>query len=218
MTTLTIMKQRIADEVARSDLTTMIAYAITDAIAHYQSKRFLFNESRDACTFDTVNTQEWYDKYDNKHIPNFMAIDYVQLDIDNNIFSLDRQEPEILDSIGTNVSAPGQPYSYTYYDRMIRLYPVPNEVWEVRVAGHIKLDAPATDAEANNEWMIDAERLIRNRAKLNLASHIVSSGLLPTIDVQALAIFKQEEIDALNELKGRTAKATGTGKIKPYGF
>jgi hypothetical protein len=214
MTTLAVMKERIADELARSDLTQPIAYAISDAIAAYQSKRFFFNELREAL-FDTYPSQEWYDLSDSPHIPNLMAIDSIRVAIDNNFWELCRKTPEEMEN--TQVSpAEGQPTSYTYYDQQLRLYPVPNDSWEVTVSAHVKLNEPASDTEKYNAWMTDASRLIRARAKLNLARNVNASGLDPGFSPQALIIFSSEESDAFNELKARTAKQLGTGKIAPY--
>lgn len=214
MTTLAVMKQRIADELARSDLTAMIAYAISDAINAYQSRRLFFNESRDI-TFDTAADQEWYDRYDNAAIPNLMAIDYMRVAIDSTFWELCRETPEAMESSQVDPTT-GQPTSYTYFNQQIRLYPIPNDAWEVTVVGHIKVNEPASDTEARNPWMTDAERLIRARAKLNLARNVNASGMDPTFSPQALLIFKDEENDAFNELKARTAKQVGTGKITPY--
>jgi len=214
MTTLAVMKQRIADELARSDLTAMIAYAISDAINVYQSRRFFFNESLDI-QFDTAADQEWYDRYDNAAIPNLMAIDYMRVAIDSTFWELCRRTPEEIQTSQV-VPATGQPTSYTYFNQQIRLYPVPDDTWEVTVAAHIKVNEPASDTEARNPWMTDAERLIRARAKLNLARNVNASGMDPTFSPQALAIFSSEEVDAFNDLKPRTAKQVGTGKITPY--
>lgn len=214
MSTLTIMKQRVADELARSDLGAMISFAISDAIAYYQSKRFLFNESRDI-TFDTVDEQEFYDRYDHVAIPNLMAIDYAKITVNTNtILNLRRADPEEIESFQPTTS--GEPNCYSYYEQQIRLYPVPNDTWEIRIGAHIKLDEPASDTEIRNAWMTDAERLIRARAKLNLARNVNAAGLDPMFSDKALLIFKDEEMDAFNELKARTAKSLGTGQIKPY--
>jgi hypothetical protein len=212
MTTLSVMKQRIADEVARSDLTSMIAYAISDAISYYQSKRFLFNESRDI-EFDTASDQEFYDKYDNAAIPNLMKIDYVKLDLDGWAYTLCRADPEELEDYS---AASGQPTSYTYYDRQIRLYPVPDQAWTIRIAGHLKLDEPASDTEKHNAWMVEAERLIRARAKLNLARNVNAAGLTPTFADKAIAIYSAEERDAFDEMKMRTNAIHATGRVKGY--
>jgi hypothetical protein len=214
MTTLAVMKARIADELARSDLTTMIAYAIDDAIAAYQSRRFFFNELREVL-FTTADGQEWYDFSDSEYIPDLMAIDSIRVAIDSNFWELCRKTPDELES--TEVSpAEGQPTSYTYYNQQIRLYPIPNDTWDVTVSAHIKLAAPVSDDETYNAWMTDAERLIRARAKLNLTRNVNASGIDPGFSPQAVIIFGSEETDAFNELKSRTAKQLGTGKIKPY--
>jgi hypothetical protein len=214
MSTLAVMKQRIADELARSDLTPMIAYAISDAIKHYQSKRFFFNESRDI-EFDTVDDQEWYDKFDHAAIPNLMAIDYIRVDDGGTIYTLCREEPEAMENI-SSTPATGVPTSFTYYNRQIRFYPVPDDVYEVTIAAHLSLDEPASDSTINNAWMTDAERLIRARAKINLARNVNAAGLDPMFSDKAIMLFKDEENDAFTELKARTAKSLGTGKIKPY--
>ena len=57
MTILSVMQARIADDLARPDITNQIADAINDAIAHYQSTRFYFTETRTA-SFSTVAGQE----------------------------------------------------------------------------------------------------------------------------------------------------------------
>jgi hypothetical protein len=111
----------------------------------------------------------------------------------------------------------GQPYSYTYYNRSIRLYPVPSEtVYEVRIGGHWQVVEPASDTEKYNPWMIEAEQLIRARAKLNLARNVNAAGLTPTFSDKALIIYRDEETDAFNELKMRTNKLLSSGKVKPY--
>jgi hypothetical protein len=214
MTTLAVMKARIADELARSDLTTMIGYAITDAIYAYQSRRFFFNELRDVL-FTTADGQEWYDFSDSEYIPDLMAIDSIRVAIDDSFWELCRKTPDELES--TEVSpAEGQPTSYTYYNQQIRLYPIPSDTWDVTVSAQIKLAAPVSDDETYNAWMTDAERLIRARAKLNLTRNVNASGIDPGFSPQALIIFGSEETDAFNELKSRTAKQLGTGKIKAY--
>lgn len=212
MTTLAIMKTRVADELVRSDLTAMIGYAISDAIAAYQSKRLFFNESRDV-TFDTSPAQEFYDQDDNDLIPNLMKIDYVRITIGGVLWELNRAEPQDLEAFSP---ANGQPTSYTYYGQQIRLYPIPNDVWEVRVAAHVGVSAPASDTEKYNPWMTYAERLIRARAKRELAINVNASGHEPGFSPQAIVIFKMAEDEAFSELKSRTTTQVGTGRIKSY--
>ena len=206
MTTLAIMKARIADELARDDLTSQIGTAITTAIEAYQRTRFAFNESRDI-TFATVADQEFYGPAANPLIPNLYRIDFANILIGNTVCDLVRRRHQVLEDLSNNATAKGQPFNYAYYDKQIRLYPVPtSSTWTVRIAAHVKLPAPATDAETGNAWMTDAERLIRARAKQELFAHVL-------YDLEKAGVMNQAAQDALDELKGEAALQAGLGLI-----
>lgn len=172
MSTLAIMKARIADEIARSDLTTQIAYAIDDAIEAYQQCRFFFNETREV-TFTTVANQEFYGKTDQAELGNLVDIDYMTIYYGDQSYEVVQERPNIVEWSSTNGTSTGQPTSYAYYNQQIRLYPVPDTAGHsVRVAGAYKVAAPTTDSEADNPWMTHAKRLIRCRAKFEIYSHV----------------------------------------------
>ncbi len=220
MTNLDTMKSRIADDLARSDLTSQIASAITTAIEAYQDNRFFFNESRDI-TFDTVPDQQFYDATDQSDIPDLINIDWMTVLINtNDLRTLVRRDPQRLDYDAGNTSSTNQPYSYTYYQQKIRLYPIPSGVWPVRIQGHIKANAPANGTEANNPWMTYAERLIRSRAKYELAVHVIRdmelASLMSPHPRPAGMTVGHEAWAAFEELKNRTGKMHSTGTIRPY--
>src|SRR5690606_8534706 len=116
MSTLLKMKQRIAREVARSDLGEMIGDAINDAIDAYQYKRFYFNETREI-TFDTTPGQEFYDKNDHEAIPNLYKIDYIKVVVNNVLLDVERVRPEDHEE---HLPAEGEPTSFSYYEQMLR--------------------------------------------------------------------------------------------------
>lgn len=214
MTTKAVMKTRIADELTRADLSQQIGYAIDDAIAAYQTERFYFNESR-AITFSTVASQEFYTSADNAAIPDIMAIDSIGLVLGSTFDLLRRATNIELEELSDNGAASGQPFAYSFYEQQLRLYPVPSGVWTVRVSGHIKLSAPTSDDETGNAWMTDAERLIRSRAKFELCAN---DG---TGDAQLMALMprmKEMTADAFTQLKGRSARQSGTGIIRAMAF
>jgi len=207
MATLATMRARIADDLIRDDLTPQIASAITTAISVYQSERFLFNESRDVW-FPTVASQEFYTAADNPHIPNLMAIDYAKCIANPVVTDLSRRDPSELETLSQSGTQGGEPYAYAYYDRKIRLYPIPtSNAWNIRLGAHITVAAPATDTEANNPWMTDAELLIRSRAKYELAVHVLKDGDLESKMVMA----EKREFD---RLKGRTNKLVSGGRVR----
>lgn len=213
MTTLAIMKARIADELGqRTDLTSQIAYAISDAIAAYQAERFYFNETR-SITFTTVADQEFYDADVAASLANIWAVRFVTLTVGDHSYSLGYMDPadmEVSSASGTNT---GQPGWYTWESNQIRLYPTPSEAWTVRVGCSASVAAPATDGEAANPWMTEAERLIRSRAKLEMAIHVVQD--------QALAAAMGEAVaEAFRQLKDKTTKrlAAPGGRVKAMEF
>lgn len=206
MTTLATMKARIADELARSDLTSQIAYAISDAIVAYEDERFHFNETR-ATTFSTVDGQEFYDSNDAAAIGNIQKIDYVKVYVGNDPHDLAYERPGEMESLSVNGTQEGTPWAYTWYGNQIRLYPVPDQAYTVRVGASVKVAAPATDGEANNPWMTHAERLIRSRAKLELALHVLKDTDMATTMTAAVE-------EAFDQLKERTNQLTQAAKAR----
>lgn len=204
MATLAIMKARIADELARDDLTSQIAYAITDAITAYEDERFHFNESR-ATTFPTVAGQEFYSSTDAAAIGNIQKIDYVKVYVGNQPYDLRYERPDAMESLSVNGTQTGTPWAYTWYGSQFRVYPIPDQVYTVRIGASVKVAAPASDSEASNSWMTHAERLIRARAKLELALHVLKDEGLAATMVQAVE-------EALAQLHGRTAMLTQAAK------
>lgn len=204
MTTLAIMKARIADELARDDLTSQISYAISDAIEAYQDERFFFNESR-ALTFSTVASQEFYDGDDDANIPLVQKIDYVVFYIGTQPYHLMPMKPADIETSSASSSSTGQPGWFCWYGNQIRLYPIPDGAYTVRIGASYKVAAPASDDETDNPWMTDAARLIRSRAKLELSLHVLH-------DTDMANTVGQAVEEALEQLKSRTAQLTQVGE------
>lgn len=210
MSTLTVMKARIADEIARSDLTNAVATAISTAIGVYQSERFSFNESR-ALTFSTVTNQEFYTSSTNTNLPTLQSIDYLTVLIGGIPQELKRRTEIEIEIDNQNGTLTGQPLKYAYYNRTLRIGPVPDTAYTIRVAARVQLAEPATDGETDNPWMIEAEKLIRSQAKYELYTHVLRN---PT---QA-AVMKAEAEDEFSGLKGKTNRLAGTNIIRPMQF
>lgn len=209
MATLADMKARIAEEIFRDDLGSAIAREITSAIKFYQRQRFWFDESREI-VFPTVPGQEFYGSAADVRIPSLIRIDYVQATQNTRPMTLDMASPEILDLWSGTPSA-GPPSSYSYFQGRLRLYPVPNEAYPVRIAAHYRVEPPATDTEDDNPWMNEAEELIRSRAKRNLYLHSLGD--------QAMgAVMKAAEDEALAALRIETSARTQVTNLQPDCF
>jgi len=208
--TLGYMKDKIADQVSRDDLTSEIAECITDAIKFYQSERFIFSGGRDT-SFVTVPGQEFYTAADDPLIGNLFEFDYITITIGTAKFDLPRYQPEDLELLTQSGTQQGQPQCYSYYDFQLRLYPVPTEVYPLTIAAHMLIPAPASDSETNNSWMVEAERLIRGRARYELAINYTGD----EDEMQRMTAFVTEAFD---QSKARTNKLAGTGQVRPTQF
>jgi hypothetical protein len=203
MTTLAIMKDRIARELRRSNLTVAIAEAINTAIQAYEHERFYVNESREN-TFDTEIDKMRYGVADASFIGLISKLDYVFLLIGDQPFELYPQRPRVLEDASTNDTIKGQPLEYAWYDEKLWLYPIPSGVWTVRVGAVLEQAAPATDAETGNFWMTKAERLIRSRAKQELGLHVM-------FDTELAQVAGAAATEALEQLVLATTRKTKTG-------
>ena len=210
------MIDRIDDELKRSGtINTRIAACIADAIGVYQSHRFHFSEARDVCTFNTVALQEFYSSSDNAAIATLHLFDYVTVTIGGTRFEVMREQPKEIELLTQNGTQRGQPQLFGYYQEKIRFYPVPDAVYAILVAGHMNIAAPASDTEAGNRWMVDAERLIRSRAKYELSINYNVN--FPDL-ANRMNLDTGATAEAYDQLKRRTNKLTGTGRITPTQF
>ena len=166
------MRNRILDELVNESLTAaQVNNAINSAIAHYQRERFYFNESRSE-TFATVASQEFYGTSDNANIPNLSKIDNLTITVNGNRYPLVNKEWDWIDRISVTTTATGQPTDYSYYNQQIRLYPIPDAVYTIRISGLIRTTALSADGDTN-AWLTDGEEMIRARAKWDLAMNVI---------------------------------------------
>lgn len=208
---LAAMKARIADEISRADIDQYIATAISDAIKFYKNDRLEFNETRDL-TFATIAQQEGYGAAANASIPLIRSFDYLLLYVGGILQGeITRRQPLEIETANNSGNFFGQPRHFAFYNRTIRLSPVPDAVYSVRIAGRIAFAAPASDGEAGNPWMIEAEALIRKRAKYELALNV-------THDVAEAQRLAPQITEVLETLTGATNRLTGTGIITPMSF
>lgn len=207
MATLGILKQRIADELARSDLTAQIAYAISDAIKHHERARFYFNEAID--TFTTVDGQEWYSSADASWIPDVIAIDSLRITISGRPWPLQSTTMADMEFLSAGTATEGDPERFCYYRQQIRLYPTPNAARTMTCA-FVKRLAELTDDAEDNAWTDDAEELIRVRAKIIVFEQVIrgDSGMANGAQLRAI------EADVLRRLRNETASRIGAGMVR----
>lgn len=210
MSDLATLKAEIADDLDRTDLTASIAASITKAIRYFQAQRFYFNVTRDK-TFATVASQSVYSSSDDADIPEFIEFDAIHVTNGGRRTPLVPIDIERWEYLTDNSAASGEPYSYAYYNMQLHLYPVPDQAYTVRMLGHYKVSAPASDAEANNVWMTEAYNLIRSRVCADLAVRKIR-------DVDLARMMIQAETLEMSRLMGETNKRGRLGEIVPTQF
>jgi hypothetical protein len=207
MTTLTAMITEIEDDLERSD-TAAIRTKILGAIRIIQKERFFFNESRDT-TFNTVaGTQDYSAAIVGAE---FYEIDGVYITYGSSILDVDPVDYRVIELLRDATNTASVPTKYAYIDGLLCFYPEPDAAYSVRVTGHLKKDAPATDGEADNVWMTDGYDLIKARAMAKLFAERYR-------DVAGAAIAKTIESDARSALNGETNSKTGTGTVRSTKF
>lgn len=209
MATLGAMKSRIASELDRSDLSSNIADAITDAIAEHERERFWFNESRDL-TFATVAAQRIYTTADATWIPNVIEIDAMFVTVGGQNRPLDKMTASESEWLSDSSASSGAPFSWAYFDNSIYLYPLPDTAYTVRALAHYRL-AALTDDSQSNAWTTEAEQLIRRSAKLLLALDVTQDG-------GDLAAFDPAAQRALASLRAETSRRKTIGRLTPTQF
>lgn len=210
--TLDGLAAQIADDLARSDLSTQIGDAILTAIKNRKSKRFYFNETR-TTTFVTVAGQSNYASGDDTDIPLFLEIDEMFLtDSSGNVFPLGEQDdPGELQWLLGNGASTGRPFRWAYYDSSFVLYPIPDGVYTITPMGHIEVAPPAGDT-AGNVWMTEAFELLRCDAKAYLYTHTIKNA-----PDKAAAMVDAAQ-GAKNTLNSATNRRVATGNIERTSF
>jgi hypothetical protein len=168
--TLGDLKTRIADELARADLTAQIALAIAEAVEEACSHRFWFMETR-GLTLPTSPGQAVYATAD---ISNLIEIDRLALIVGSQRYTLREMNDDELDRLNDGTAPQGQPYAYSRYGEQLRLYPTPTQSYSVVIDGVTK--GPTLTLDIDSSMWTDiakGERYIRALAKRNLYGHVI---------------------------------------------
>jgi hypothetical protein len=211
MTTRAIMIAEIESDTERSD-TTAITSKINAAIRHYQPRRLFFNESR-SITFNTVASTDTYRFGAGLEITTeFYRIDGAWITIAaEDVRELERRNYADLEGTADNNTDTGEPSDYAFINKAIRLWRNPGAIYSVRLMGHIKVAAPASDAEASNAWMVEGYDLIMSRAKAELYAHRWE-------DPGNAQLMRVAEMDALSRLQSASMDMVENGYLESTEF
>lgn len=199
MGTLSDLKSRIASELNRSDLTSVIADQIERSIERYASQRFWFNESTGTATttngVSTVTAPSGLRVIDEL----FITINGVKY------YLFPRTLAEITDYLGQNVSS-GQPTDYNFSGSTLTLFQTPDATYTITAVGIFDLAALSMDS-SENAWTDEAEDLICYDAMERIARVKLRNAML----ANEARLLKNE---ALTQLKGETVRRL-SGRVRP---
>ena len=207
----------------RTDLeATVVPRAIQDAIQIYQKERFRFNELQPLApfTFNTVQGVAYYDGTFDARIPKLYKVDYLNFLLGNITSQMTRRSPETMYLLLQSNQESGPPSDWAWDGDTIVIYPrAPAEVFPITVLGYMQVDGPTgiDDPSTTNPWMNAAERLIRSRAKYEIALHVTRNK-----DMQAAMSPMAGSGGATeryyNELKSEANKIRGKSRIRAMQF
>lgn len=192
MATYSDMRTRIADELANDgDISSsQINNAILSTIADYSGEPFWFNQA--SSTFNTVASQENYSSSDLAAIPNIIKLLSMRINGSGTYTSyINGIDNDAIEDVQDG-TVRGAPQYYARFENKIRLYPIPDAAYTIRIAYITTLATLSADSDTN-AWTTDAEELIRQGAKKRLAADILQSDDI----ANRCARMEQEAYDGL---------------------
>lgn len=182
MPSKTDMINRIATEIRRPLLASngTISAAIDTAIAIYQKDRFRISDIDPSVPefFNTVQGQSVYSISDNPNIGTIFRIEYLNVFVGSTVEKMNDRTPEEIHLLNQQNQQSGQPTDYAYEGNKIIIYPIPSQVWQIFIGGHILVPVPTADGDPDNPWMNWGEQLIRCHAKYEIATHITRNPIM----------------------------------------
>ena len=196
----------IVDETRRS-MSTQIANCVLDAIAHYQTERFWFNEFSQ--TFSLSSSQAAYTSVDASFIPNIMEIDTLRITVSSNYIPVLRKQSAALFREYSNPNTFSQPTAYAYWGQTIYVNPAPGAGYAAEVSGVLQLPSLSLSTDVN-AWTQrgNGKELIKQRAKSVLYSEYLRD------DTNATRAAAREQ-QALQRLRDRTNSLQASSEVVP---
>jgi len=198
------MQTRVADEINRTDLTSQIQNAIQSSIDFYRTQRFHFNEGK--AVRNTADGSEFVG----------LPTDYLELDtlgvtVTQRYYQLIQKTHDWVDEINWGAGTwKGFPYIFALYEQNIRLYPIPNDIYELKLS-YLKDLSDLSATADTNAWMTIGEELIRSRSKVDLLENVIRGR-----DAEREAVrMRAREQDVLKNMQYASTKRRATNRIRP---
>ena len=198
------MQSRIADELVRTDLTSQIQNAIQSAISFYSTRRFQFNEGK--AVRNTAASDEYVG------LPtDFLGLDTLGITINSRYYQLIQRTHDYLDEINWSAGTyTGAPTAFSLYEENLRLYPIPDDTYELTIT-YLKDLSDLSASADTNAWMTTGEELIRMHAKVDLLENVIRG---PEA-LQEAGRMRLREQEVLQQMDRSATTYRSTGRIRP---
>lgn len=183
--------------------------SIFSAIRFCERETFYFNENRDI-VFNTVDGQREYDEDDNPNIVTSVQISRAFVINNDMVSELIRKAPMNMELL---MESPvlGIPNSYSYFNKKLFLYPVPNNNYLIRLILSPRRFENISDIKEPHPWFEDGFDLIKARAKYELFKNILRE---PDRAQDAMNDFNEH----LQSIRYETSKRSNATRIVSTDF
>lgn len=138
-------------ETNRTDITVNeYSSVLNGIIAEYNSEPFWFNQVN--LSLSTVASQEYYTSSDLAAVAELHSIFSVVITVSGTRYPLIKMSQIELDEIATSATHTGKPAYYSYYNKSLRLYPIPDAVYTVTIRASEDYTA-LDEATDTNDWL-----------------------------------------------------------------
>ena len=216
MTTFLDVRDRVADQLSRSDLSTQIDREIQLAIARYNRRVTWLHEVR-AVTLTSVAAQAWYSTVDvstgagPQDVAGRTAVDVSDIQSVRYMRTADYDDLKQVrysdfERFFDTTGSAGRTSYFTLYAGQIGLWPVPDgvETFTMSVVCKPVVPSSATDTSV---WFDQAQELIENAAASAICRKFLSDG-------ERAQAFKVFEDAAWDELLAESNQKAATGRIR----
>lgn len=211
MTTRSDIEAQIADDLARSDLTTQISNAVNAAIRAYRFERLGFNEAYRVTATASISANYLalsdlsvrFRKIDRLRLLRDSG-DYLDLYRRDYDWIMSRQDDRVL----------SMPIEYAVYNNTIHFDAIADDTYTLAIDGVKELGTGTTasfSAGDASAWFNEARELIRHRAKREVYAHVLK-------DMEMASAAGAAEKDAYDTLKSELEQVASTGFIRPTEF
>lgn len=211
MTTRSDIEAQIADDLARSDLTTQIRNGVDAAIRAYRFERLGFNEAYRVTATASISAN--YLALSSLSV-RFRKVDRIRLLRDSGDYLdlyrrdydwiMSRQDDRVL----------SMPIEYAVYNNTIHFDTIADDTYTLAIDGVKELGTGTTasfSAGDASAWFNEARELVRHRAKREVYAHVLK-------DMELASAAAAAEKDAFNVLKSELDQVASTGFIRPTEF